>query len=95
MEDIIEVVIENLLEGALDIVDTASTSKRLPVGLRIFAAVMLFLILSGVLGGIIFAGVMVIKNDGSVLLGILMFAIAAFIMGYLVWKFKKILNRRN
>ena len=95
MDDIIEVVIENLLEGAVDVIDTASTSNRLPVGLRIACAVMLFLFLGGVLGMMIFTGVMLIVENGLWLPGIIMFAIAAFIMGYLIWKFKKISNRRN
>lgn len=95
MEDLFEVVIENLLEGAVDVIDTASTSSRLPLGLRIACAVMLFLFFGGVFGLMIFAGVMLIVEDGLWLPGIIMFAIAAFIMGYLVWKFKKILNRRN
>lgn len=92
MEDIIEVLIENLFEGAVDVIDTASTSNRLPVGLRIACTVMLFLFFGGVFGLMIFVGVMLIKEDGLWLPGIIMFAIAAFIPGYLIYKFRKIFN---
>lgn len=92
MEDIIEVLIENLFEGAVDVIDTASISSRLPVGLRIACAVMLFLFFGGVFGLMIFVGVMLIKEDGLWLPGIIMFAIAAFIPGYLIYKFRKIFN---
>lgn len=94
MEDLIEVLIENLLEGAVDVIDTASTSNRLPAGLRIACAVMLFLFFGGVFGLMIFAGVMLIK-DGLWLPGIIMFAIAAFMPGYLIYKFRKIFNSRH
>lgn len=92
MEDLFEVVIENLFEGAVDVIDTASTSNRLPVGVRIACAVMLFLFLGGAFGGIIFTGVMLIKEDGLWLPGIIMFAIAALMLGYLIYKFRKISN---
>lgn len=95
MDDLIEVLLENLLEGAVDVIDTASTSNRLPVGLRILAAVILFLFLGGVFGLIIFTGVMLIKEDGAVLPAVIMFAIAAFMLGYLIYKFHKIFNSRR
>ncbi|MDE7361014.1 MAG: hypothetical protein K2N38_03670 [Oscillospiraceae bacterium] len=95
MDDIIEVLIENLLEGAVDVIDTASTSNRLPVGLRIACAVMLFLFLGGVFGMMVFVGVMLIKEDGLWLPGIIMFAIAAFMLGYLIYKFRKVFNSRR
>lgn len=95
MEDLIEVVIENLFEGAVDVIDTASTSNRLPAGLRIACAVMLFLFLGGAFGGIIFTGVMLIVENGLWLLGIIMFAIAALMLGYLLYKFRKIFNSRR
>lgn len=85
----------DLLEGAVDVIDTGSTSRRLPLGLRIACAVMLFLFLGGALGLIIFTGVMVIKKNGLWLLGIVMFAIAAFMLGYLIYKFRKIFNSRR
>lgn len=95
MEDLFEVLIENLFEGAVDVIDTASTSNRLPVGVRIVCAVMLFLFLGGAFGGIIFTGVMLIVEDGLWLPGIIMFAIAALMLGYLIYKFRKIFNSRR
>ncbi len=95
MDDIIEMLIEEIVEGAVEGIDSASTSNRLPVGVRILFAVLLFVILGGALGLEIFTGVMVIKENGPVLLGVIMFAIAALTMGYLIWKFRKIMNRRN
>lgn len=95
MEDLFEVLIENLFEGTLDVIDTASTSSRLPVGVRIVCAVMLFLFLGGAFGGIIFTGIMLIKEDGAVLPAVIMFAIAAFMLGYLIYKFRKIFNSRR
>lgn len=95
MEDLFEVLIENLFEGAVDVIDTASTSNRLPLGVRIACAVMLFLFLGGAFGGIIFTGVMLIIADGLWLPGIIMFAIAALMLGYLIYKFRKIFNSRR
>lgn len=89
MEDFLESLFGELLEGFVDVVDTASTSDGLPVGLKIASAVMLFLFLGGALGGIIFAGIMLVKEDAA-LPGVVMFAIAAFILGYLIFKFNKI-----
>lgn len=93
MDDFIEVLIEELLEGIVDGVDSASTSKRLPVGLRIFFAVLLLVFFGGVFGLMTFVGIMLIKDNGAILAGIFMFAIAAFILGYLIRKIRKILRR--
>lgn len=95
MEDFITELIGELLEGAVDIVDDGSTNSRLPLGLRIACAVMLFLFLGGVFGLIVFTGVMLVKQDGLWLLGLLMFAIAAFMLGYLIYKLRKIFNSRR
>lgn len=95
MEDFLGELISELLEGAVDVIDTGSTSSRLPLGLRIACAVMLFLLLCGAFGLIVFTGVMVIKEDGLWLLGIIMFAIAALMLGYLIFKFRKIFNSRR
>lgn len=95
MEDFLCELLSDLLEGAVDVIDTGSTSSRQPLGLRIACAVMLFLFLGGVFGLIVFTGVMLVKQDGLWLLGILMFAIAAFMLGYLIYKFRKIFNRHR
>ncbi|MCM1166986.1 MAG: hypothetical protein NC299_12600 [Lachnospiraceae bacterium] len=94
MDDLIEVLIESLFEGLVDGIDSASTSKRLPAGLRILFAALLFLFFGAVFGGMVFAGVMLIK-EGTWLLGLIMFAIAAGVLGYLIWKFFKIFNGRS
>lgn len=90
MEDFLSELLGELLEGAVDVIDTGSTSRRLPLGLRIACAVMLFLFLGGVFGLIVFTGVMLIKENGLWLLGI-----AAFMLGYLIYKFRKIFNSRR
>lgn len=95
MEDFFGELLSELLDGAVDVIDTGSTSRGLPLGLRIACAVMLFLFLGGAFGLIVFTGVMLIKEDGLWLLGILMFAIAAFMLGYLIYKFRKIFNRHR
>lgn len=93
MDDFFEVLLEEVLEGVLDGIDSASTSNRLPAGLRIFFAVLLFGFFGVVFGLMVFVGIMLIKDDGAVLPGVMMFAIAAGILGYLIWKIRKILNR--
>jgi len=95
MDDVIEVIIEELLEAVLEGIDGASTSKRVPAWLRILAAVLLFLVLSAVFGLMVFTGIMLIKEDGAVLPGIFMFAIAALTEGYLIRKFVKIFKNRR
>lgn len=95
MEDFFGGLLSDLLEGAVDVIDTGSTSTGLPLGLRIACAVLLLLFLGGAFGLIIFTGVMLIKDDGLWLPGIIMFAIAAFMLGYLIFKFRKIFNSRR
>ncbi len=95
MEDFFGELISELLDGAVDVIDTGSTSSGLPLGLRIACAVMLFLFLGGAFGLIVFTGVMLIKEEGLWLPGIIMFAVAAFMLGYLIFKFRKIFNSRR
>lgn len=95
MEDFFGELLSDLLEGAVDVIDTGSTSTGLPLGLRIACAVLLLLFLGGAFGLIIFTGVMLIKDGGLWLPGIIMFAIAAFMLGYLIFKFRKIFNSRR
>ena len=95
MEDFFGELLSDLLEGAVDVIDTGSTSTGLALGLRIACAVLLLLFLGGAFGLIIFTGVMLIKDDGLWLPGIIMFAIAAFMLGYLIFRFLRISNTRR
>lgn len=94
MGEFLEVLLEGVLEFIVDVSDTAATSKSAPAPLRILAAVLIFCFFGGAFGGLIFAGVMLIK-DGDWIFGVICFAIAALIMWYLIHKFRKIFNSRR
>lgn len=92
MDILFEFIFEFIVEGALEL----STSRRVPLPLRILAAV----IVIGVFGGAVFfialTGVILLRSeDNMIALAVLMFLIAALIAGALIWKVVKYYKNRS
>lgn len=87
IELIVEFIFEGLVEGALG----GMESKKVPMPLRILAAVVLFALLIGV--GVIF--VLLGLTNGSVIFRILLGAVFAGLLGGLTWKVCKVFKKRR
>lgn len=94
LEGLFEVLFEMIVEGAFD----AASSRRVPLPLRILAAVVVLGIFGGLVFLMIFGGVCCL-NDGEltngVVLAVIMFAFAAFVAGAVIWKFFKAYKNRS
>ena len=87
IELIVEFIFEGLVEGSLD----GMESKKVPMPLRILAAVVLFALLIGVGVFFVFLGL----SDDSVVLRILLGVIFAGLFGGLTWKVCKVFRKRR
>lgn len=98
MEDLLdclfEVLFEIIVEGAFD----AASSRRVPLPLRILAAVIVVGLFGGIVFLMIFGGIRCLNDEeitNGVVLAVILFAFAAFIAGVLVWKFIKAYKSRS
>lgn len=94
MEDLLEALFEGLIEFIFEGLTSTSESKRVPILLRILAALLVLLLFGGVSGLMIYAGIMLLKEN-NITAGIFMFVIAAFVWGFAIWKFVKVFRSRQ
>lgn len=94
LEGLFEVLFEIIVEGAFD----AASSRRVPLPLRILAAVIVVGLFGGIVFLMIFGGIRCLNDEeitNGVVLAVILFAFAAFIAGVLVWKFIKAYKSRT
>lgn len=92
MEILFEIIFEIIVEGALEL----TTSRRVLLPLRILAAVIVVGVFGGVIFLIAFTGVICLRGeDNMIALAILLFILAAFIAGVLIWKVVKFCKNRS
>lgn len=94
MDDLLEALFEVIIEIVFEGLSGTAKSKRVPLPLRILAALLLLIIVAGVVGLIVFCGIILIK-DYSVIAGVVILAVAAVLCGGLVWKFIKTFRDRQ
>lgn len=93
--DVIEIVIEMVMELVLEGTLGAAESKRVALPLRIASAAVLIAVFGGIDFLMVFVGVKLITEDHSVIAGLVMFALAALSIGYLIWEFFKIAKKHT
>ncbi len=94
LEGLFEVLLEIIIDGALD----AASSRRVPLPLRILAAVIVVGVFGGIVFLMIFGGIRCLSDDeltNGVVLAVILFAFAAFIAGAIIWKFIKAYKSRT
>lgn len=91
MELLLELIIELIFEGIIEFATEGMESKKVPMPLRILAAVILFALLIGL--GVIFV-VLGLSND-SVLLRVILGVVFAGLLGGLSWKVYKVFKKRS
>ena len=91
MEFLVEFLIDFILEGCLDFALDSTESNKVPMPLRILAAVILFAVLIGL--GVLFVSVGISVDNVAIwiLLGLLFFGL----LGGLVWKVCKVFKKRR
>lgn len=94
MEDLLEVLFEGLIEFIFEGLTSASESKRVPIILRIFAALLVLLIFGGVSALMIVAGIALLK-ESSFFAGVFMFVIASLVWIFAICKFVKVYRNRQ
>lgn len=85
MDELFEILLEIILEGALEL----SGSRRVPLPLRIIAGIITAGVFGGVIFLLIFGGISCLNNTeltNNTALAVLMFIFAGFIVGTIVWK---------
>ena len=91
MEFLFEIIFEVVVEGAI----AATSEKRVPMPLRILAAVFVVGLFGGVLFLIIFTGILCLQGeDKQPAVAVLMFLIAAIFAGGLTFKAAKFYKNR-
>ena len=91
MELLIELIVEFIFEGLVEGSLVGMESKKVPVSLRILAAVVLSALLIGVGVIIVFLGL----TDDSVALRILLGVVFAGLFGGLTWKICKVFKKKR
>lgn len=94
LEGLFEILFEIIVEGAFD----AASSRRVPLPLRILAAVIVVGLFGGIVFLMIFGGIRCLNDEeltNGVVLAVILFAFAAFIAGAVIWKFFKAYNNRS
>lgn len=91
MELLVELIVDLILEGVLEFAVDGMESKKVPMPLRILAAVILFVLLIGVGVLFVFAGM----AAESVVLRIFLGAIFFGLFGGLTWKVCKVFKKRR
>ncbi len=94
MEDLLEALFEGLIEFIFEGLTSTSESKRVPILLRILAALLVLLLFGGVSGLMVYAGIMLLKEK-AMIAGIFMFVIAALVWIYAIWNFVKVYRNRQ
>lgn len=94
MEDLLEALFEGLIEFIFEGLTSTSESKRVPILLRILAALLVLLLFGGVSGLMVFVGIMLMKEN-HIIAGIFMFVIAALVWVYAIRKFVKVFRSRQ
>lgn len=94
MEELLEALFEGLIEFIFEGLTSTSECKRVPILLRILAALLVLLLFGGVSGLMVFVGIMLLKEN-NIIAGIFMFVIAALVWGFAVWKFVKVYRNRQ
>lgn len=90
MELLIELIVDFIFEGLVEGAMEGMESKKVPMPLRILAAVVLFALLIGL--GVIF--VLLGMSDDSVVLRIILGVVFAGLLGGLTWKVCKVFKKR-
>lgn len=92
MDILFEFFLEIIVEGAL----AATSSRRVPMPLRILAAVLVVGVFGGAVFLIAFTGALLLRSeDNMIALAVLMFLIAALVAGVLIWKVVKFYKNRS
>lgn len=86
MDDLLELVLEIILEGAA----TAADSKRVPLPVRILLAALVILFFGGIAGLLIWTGI----GSGNGMLAVLGGLLLAWIAGAVLARVKRIRKRR-
>lgn len=91
MEILFEILFEIIVEGVLE----AATNRRVPLPVRIVAAVIVVGLFGGVIFLIVFAGVLCLRSeDNLIAVAVILFLLAAFIAGALIRKVVKFYKNR-
>ncbi len=91
MELLIELIVEFIFEGLLEGAIEGMGAKKVPMPLRILAAVVLFVLLIGVGVSFVFLGM---SND-SVVFRVLLGVVFVGLLGGLTWKVCKVFRKRR
>lgn len=94
LEGLFEVLIEIIVEGAFD----AASSRRVPLPLRILAAIIVLGVFGGLIFLMIFGGVCCLNDEeltNGIIPAAILFAAAALIAGAVIWKFVKAYRKRS
>lgn len=81
MEVLLEIIMTIILDGSME----AVTEKKIPLFIRIAAAVFLFILYGGFCGFLIYLGIV---NKSGLIIGIALFLLV-MIAAAIVWKYKK------
>lgn len=94
LEGLFEFLFEIIVEGAFD----AASSRRVPLPLRIIAAVIVLGVFGGLIFLMIFGGVCFLNDEeltNGIVPAVTLFAGAALIAGAVIWKFVKFYKNRS
>ena len=81
MDVILEIVLTMILEGTMEF----ATEKKIPLFLRVLAAVLLLVLYAGVCGFLIYIGIV---NKSRLTIGIALF-LAVMVAAAIAWKYKE------
>lgn len=94
MEFLFEIIFEVIVDGALEL----STSRRVPIPLRILATVLVVGIFGGVIFLIVLGGIGCLYSEeitNGIVLAVLLFVFAGVIAGVMIWRFAKFYRSRG
>lgn len=94
MDVIFEFLFEIIFEGVIEL----AKSRRIPLPLRILAAVIIIALYGGIIFLIVWAGIGCFNStdiNGGKTLGVLLFIAAAGLTGAVIWQFIKVLRRHD
>ena len=94
MEILFEIIFEVLVDGAFEL----STSRHVPIPLRILATVLTVGIFGGVIFLVVFGGICCIQSKeitNGIVLAVFLFVAAGAITGVLIWRFVKFYRSRG
>lgn len=94
MEEIFEIIFEIIIEGTVEL----AKSRRVPLPLRILAALLVTALYGGVIFLIVWAGLAAFNSselNGGKTLGVVLFIAAAGITGGVIWQVVRTARRRG